>query len=117
MRSPQRNAGKSWPHDVCRTCGSRRPISTDLDGDPVCLACRGRELGGYEAETHAALDPLAAAVRYAVQQGMAHPDDLAHRVGEAIAEGQAQRDQLEMSDTQTVAQIEQAIGALVAEDD
>jgi hypothetical protein len=117
MRSPQ---GKPWPYDICRTCGgsrgARRVVTTDERGDPVCLVCRSRDLASLELEVHTALDLLGALVRHSVANGLSHPDDVARRLGEAVAEGERLRETLRMRPTHTAAQIDEAITALRAVD-
>jgi hypothetical protein len=84
-------------------------VASDELGDPVCLRCRSRQLGDLEGEVHAALDLLAALVRHSVSNGMTHPDDLARRLSEAVAEGERLRELLELRPTRTVTAIEQAV--------
>jgi hypothetical protein len=116
----QSTSNRAWPADVCRSCGgsrgARRVVTSDELGDPVCLVCRGRDLAGLEGEVQTALDLLAALVRHAVSNGMTHPDDLARRIGEAVAEGERLRELLELRPTRTAAQIDDAIAALRAVD-
>jgi hypothetical protein len=99
---------------TCASCGSPNVVGKDGLGEPSCLACRALELGGQDGQASATFELLEQLGGLIAETGLAHPADALGAFAEALSEGAARREKLDLRPVPTFARNLEAISALTA---